>query len=63
MNRRGPTMEILPGWKTYAVAATMLTFAVLGLALGHLDGAEFGRMVLEALGLIGLRLGVAKAEL
>lgn len=55
--------EPLKGYKTYLVAGGMLVYAVLGFTLGYLDAGEAGTVIMEAFGLIALRLGIAKTEL
>lgn len=51
---------MLDGYKTYIAAAGLALFGLLGLALGHLSGAEAGQLLIEALAIAGLRHGVAK---
>ena len=53
---------LLSGRKTYLVSLLMLAFSFLGYFLGELQPADAGRLLLEALGLAGLRAGVAKME-
>lgn len=48
------------GRKTYGVSLLMLLFSFLGYFLGELQPVEAGQLLLEALGLAGLRAGVAK---
>ena len=54
-------MDVLKGRKTYVIAVLMLAYGLGGLALGELEAAEVGRIVLEGLALAGLRAGIAKA--
>ena len=54
--------EPIPGYKTYAVAAAMIGYAALGIYLNHMDQETAGQLILEACGLIALRLGIKKVE-
>lgn len=54
--------SLLHGRKTYLVSLLMLVFSFLGYFLGELQPIDAGRLVLEALGLAGLRAGVAKMK-
>lgn len=56
------TVELLQGKKTYIVAGLMVAYAVLGMSLGYQEPTDAFQLILEAMGLVGLRLGVAKAE-
>lgn len=48
-------MKFLKGKKTYLIATATLVYAVMGLALGHLDGAAAGQLITTALISMGLR--------
>ena len=50
---------MLSGWKTYIVALIMLVTAFGGYLLGTAPAPDWP-MVLNALGLAGLRAGIAK---
>ncbi len=52
----------MSGYKTYIVAVAMLVYAVIGLALRYDEPTDSIRLILEALAIIGLRIGVAKGE-
>jgi len=43
------------GYKTYAAAGGLFLFAVLGLGLGKVDANQAIQLILEGLGLFGLR--------
>jgi len=50
---------MLVGKKTYIVAALMVIFAVIGLYLGKLDGAQSIQLILEAAAISGLRSAIS----
>jgi len=52
--------SMLSGKKTYLIGFGMIVFAALGLALGYMSEPEAGTLILEALGIMGLRAGMAK---
>lgn len=54
-------MKRLDGNKTNIVAGAMIVYAMLGYALGQLGESEATLTVFNALGLMGLRHGVAKS--
>lgn len=54
-------IELLSGNKTYIVGGAMIVYALLGYALGQLPESEATIVVFNALGLMGLRHGVAKS--
>ncbi len=49
---------MLKGKKTYVVAAAMIFYAVVVLGLQGGDWGAVSKMVLEALAIVGLRIGV-----
>ena len=51
-------MNVLPGKKTFLVAGIMFVYALAALFLDKIDSSEAIRMILEAGGLVGLRLGM-----
>lgn len=50
---------MLPGMKTYFVAAAWVIFAVAGWFIGEMPSEDAMRMIFEATGLSTLRAGVA----
>lgn len=55
-------MPSLSGSKTYIVAAVMVAYAIVEWWNGAMMQDQAAQMVLNALGLGGLRAGVSKAE-
>jgi hypothetical protein len=53
-------MKYLDGKKTYIVGGLLALYGLLGLLLGRLTSEEAYRLVLEGLGFITLRQGIAK---
>ncbi len=51
---------MLDGYKTYIVAVGLIMWAAGGLAAGKVDGNTAVQSILIALGMMGLRIGVAK---
>lgn len=51
---------MLSGNKTYLAAALMILFAGGGIALGEIEMARAGELIIEALAIMGLRAGIAK---
>lgn len=49
----------LSGRKTYIVAGAMIVYALLGIYLKYMQSTDAITLVLQALGLMGLRLGIA----
>ena len=52
--------DALSGRKTYIVSLLLIVYAVLGGYLGRLESMDLVQLLLEALGLAGLRAAVAK---
>lgn len=52
----------LAGKRTYLVAATMAAYAIAGGLLGEFNANAAFRLLLEAAGLVGLRMGVASVK-
>lgn len=52
---------MLSGRKTYIVGAAMILYGVAGAVTGKHDFNSAVQFVLQGLGFIGLRLGVAKS--
>ena len=52
----------IDGKKTYIVAIGLIMYALGGLAAGKVDGNTAIQSVFIALGMMGLRHGIAKAE-
>lgn len=50
------------GYKTYLVAAAMLVYALIGLALGWVPAEAGMGLVFQALAIAGLRHGVEKLK-
>ena len=61
-NLLSTAQETLSGKKTYITGALMIIFALSGLALGNLGTDETIALVLNGIGLIGLRHGVEKSS-
>lgn len=55
-----PNFNFLNGYKTYMVAGAMIVYAILGIYLKYMQSTDAITLVLQALGLMGLRLGIAK---
>lgn len=55
-------MGFFKGKKTFVVAILMVAYGVTGYLLGETDQATLFRLVLEAAGIVTLRLGIKKAE-
>ena len=53
-------MDFLSGKKTYLAAIAGIAFAALGVATGHMEPTEAGKLAWEAMAVIFLRLGIAK---
>lgn len=51
---------MLKGKKTYGVGVIMVGYAILGWLLGDMPDAKAGEVLLEGIGLITLRAGIAK---
>ena len=45
-------LNFFPGAKTYLIGAGMIAYGLLGMAMGWLDQAEAGRIILEGAGLV-----------
>lgn len=52
----------LSGYKTYIVAAALIVHAITGFVTGEMPQQEAVTLILEALGLGGLRAGVASVR-
>lgn len=50
------------GWKTYAVCAIAIIYAVSGFFTGHLDANAAIEVALAALGAAGLRHGISTSS-
>lgn len=55
-------MNFLTGKKTFIVAGAMIVWAVAGIFLGKLDLNMAIQTIFTALGLIGIRIGIANQE-
>lgn len=49
----------LSGRKTYIVAGAMIVYAVLGVYLKDMQPTDAGTVILQALGIAGLRAGIS----
>jgi hypothetical protein len=56
------SLEPLAGKKTYLAAAALVAYAVGGYALGYVEPVTAVEFVLQAAAIVGLRLGISKAE-
>lgn len=54
-------LNFFPGYKTYIIGAGMIAYGLLGMAMGWVDQAESGRIILEGAGLLALRKGFQNA--
>ena len=51
---------MLDGYKTYIIGIAMICYAVGGLTAGKVDGGTAIEVILEALAIMGLRVGITK---
>lgn len=55
-------MNNLSGYKTYIVVVAMIAYALIGIYLGQVTQEQAMQLVLNALGLAGLRSSVSRVE-
>lgn len=53
-------MPKLSGRKTYIIAGAMIVYSALGIYLKYMNATDAITLILQALGIAGLRLGIAK---